>query len=65
MSSHARKLASGYAAKLDQSLTATSDLLRAILDRVDQIETAVTRLYKSPFLEIDPHAQAEKEACRY
>src|SRR5258708_32371273 len=46
VSSQAPKPSSGYAAKLDQRLTATSDLLRATLDRLDQVEAAVTRLYK-------------------
>ena len=60
-SSEAPKPASGYATKLDQRLTATSDLLRACLDRVDQLETAVMRLYRPPFLEIDPNDQGRKK----
>jgi hypothetical protein len=31
------------------------------LDRLDQVETAVTRLYKPPFLEIDPHDKSRKK----
>jgi hypothetical protein len=31
------------------------------LDRLDQVETAVTRLYKPPFLEIDPHDKPRKK----
>jgi hypothetical protein len=60
-SSEAPKPASGYATKLDQRLTATSDLLRACLERVDQLETAVMRLYRPPFLEIDPNDQRRKK----
>src|SRR4029077_19855984 len=59
--SEAPKPASGYATKLDRRLTATSDLLRACLERVDQLETAVMRLYRVPFLEIDPNDQGRKK----
>jgi hypothetical protein len=59
-SSEAPKPASAYATKLDQRLTATSDLLRACSERVDQLETAIMRLYRPPFLEIDPNDQRRK-----
>lgn len=59
-SSQAPKPTSAYATKLDQRLTATSDLLRALVDRLDQVETAVTRLYKPPFLQIDPNDKSRK-----
>ena len=61
VSSQAPKPASGYATKLDQRLTATSDLLRATLDRLDQLETAVMRLYKPPFLKIDANDKPRKK----
>lgn len=55
------KPASDFANQLDQRLQATSDLLRATLDRLDQIETAVIRLYKAPFLAIDVHDKPRKD----
>jgi len=60
LSSAAAKPSSDFASQLDQRLTATSDLLRATLDRLDQVETAVMRLYKPPFLPIDPHDKPRK-----
>ena len=64
LSSDVAKPASDFAAKLDQRLTATSDLLRATLDRLDQIETAVMRLYKPPFLAIDPNDKPRKNLAQ-
>ena len=55
------KPTSDFASQLDQRLKATSDLLRATLDRLDQIETAVIRLYKPPFLAIDANDKPKKE----
>jgi hypothetical protein len=37
------------------------EIQSASLDRLDQVETAVTRLYKPPFLEIDPHDKPRKK----
>jgi hypothetical protein len=51
---------SDFATQLDQRVRATSELLRATLDRLDQIERAVIRLYKPPFLEIDPNDKPRK-----
>lgn len=61
IASQAPKPASSYAINLDQRLSATSDLLRATLDRLDQLETAVMRLYKPPFLEVDANDKPRKK----
>jgi hypothetical protein len=55
------KPTSDFAGQLDQRLKATSDLLRATLDRLGQIETAIIRLYKPPFLAIDVHDKPKKD----
>jgi len=55
------KPASDFASQLDQRLAATSELLRATLERLDQVEAAVVRLYKTPFLPIDPHDHPRKK----
>jgi hypothetical protein len=60
LSAGATKPSSDFATKLDLRLTATSDLLRATLDRLDQIETAVIRLYQPPFIAIDEHDKPRK-----
>ena len=60
----AAKPASDFGAQVDQRLTATQDLLRATLDRVDEIETALIRLYKPPFLAIDEHDKPRKEIAQ-
>lgn len=60
----AAKPASEFGTQVDQRLTATQDLLRATLDRLDDIETAVIRLYKPPFLAIDEHDKARKELAQ-
>lgn len=60
LSAGTAKPSSDFATKLDQRLTATSDLLRATLDRLDQVETAVMRLYELPFLAIDEHDKPRK-----
>jgi len=59
--SGAAKPTSDFGTQVDQRLTATQDLLRAMLDRLDDIETALIRLYKTPFLPIDEHDKPRKE----
>src|SRR5215469_7109050 len=54
------KPASEFGSQVDQRLTATQDLLRATLDRLDDIETALIWLYKPPFLAIDEHDKPRK-----
>jgi hypothetical protein len=61
LTSGSTKPTSDFATQLDQRVKATSDLLRATLDRLDQIETAVMRLYKPPFLAIDANDKPRKE----
>lgn len=56
----AAKPASEFGTQVDQRLTVTQDLLRATLDRLDDIETALIRLYKPPFLAIDEHDKPRK-----
>lgn len=55
------KPTSDFGTQVNQRLTATEDLLRATLDRLDDIETALIRLYKPPFLAIDEHDKPRKE----
>ena len=64
LASGAAKPSSDFASQLDQRLTATQDLLRATLDRLDDIETALIRLYKPPFLAIDEHDKPRKELAQ-
>lgn len=59
------KPTSDFATQLDQRVRATSDLLRAVLERLDQIEAAVVRLYKPPFLAIDPNDKARKVLAEF
>jgi hypothetical protein len=61
LSSGVAKPSSDFATNLDHRLTATADLLRATLDRLDQVEAAVMRLYKAPFLAIDSNDKPRKE----
>lgn len=60
----AAKPASDFASQLDQRMKATAALLSATLDRLDQVEEAVLKLYKPPFLAIDEHDQARKELAQ-
>lgn len=64
LASGAAKPSSDFASQLDQRLTATQDLLRAVLDRLDENETALIRLYKPPFLAIDEHDKPRKELAQ-
>jgi len=64
LQSGAAKPTSDFATQLDQRLTATQELLRAMLERLDQVETAVLKLYHPPFLAIDEHDQARKELAK-
>lgn len=60
----AAKPTSDFGTQVDQRLSATQDLLRATLDRLDEIETALIRLYKPPFLAIDEHDKPRKELAQ-
>ncbi|MGH6975903.1 MAG: hypothetical protein ACREED_02650 [Stellaceae bacterium] len=64
LASGAAKPASDFAVQLDQRLTATQDLLRAVLERLDDVETALFALAKKPFIEIDPHDAPRKELAK-
>jgi hypothetical protein len=61
LASGAAKPSSDFATQLDQRLTASQDLQRAMLERLDQVEAAVIRLYKTPFLAIDENDLPRKE----
>ena len=60
----AAKPTSDFGIQIDQRLTATQDLLRATLDRLDDIETALIRLYNPPFIAIDEHDKPRKELAQ-
>jgi len=64
LASGAAKPSSDFASQLDQRLTATQDLLRATLQRLDQVETAVLKLYDKPFLAIDENDKPRKELAK-
>lgn len=60
LSAGTTKPSSDFATNLDLRLTATADLLRATLERLDQVETAVLGLYRPPFIAIDEHDKPRK-----
>lgn len=64
LESGAAKPASDFGTQVDKRLTATQNLLRATLDRLDEIEAALIKLYKPPFLAIDEHDKPRKELAQ-
>jgi hypothetical protein len=60
LSAGTTKPSSDFATNLDLRLTATADLLRATLERLDQVETAVLRICRPPFIAIDEHDKPRK-----
>ena len=64
LESGAAKPTSDFGTQVDKRLAATQNLLRATLDRLDEIETALIRLYQPRFLAIDEHDKPRKEIAK-